>query len=83
MPERGTEVSAAATPPRPVWLLPHPQPLRARIVHLHGEAERIESGWWDGDDVRRDYFVADLDSGQRAWLYRDASQEWMVHGWFA
>jgi protein ImuB len=83
VPERGTEISAPATPPRPVWLLPRPQPLRAGIVCFHGDAERIESGWWDGDDVRRDYYVADLDSGQRAWLYRDATQEWMVHGWFA
>jgi protein ImuB len=84
MPEGGTEPSPAHPLPRPMWLLPQPQPLRSRIVQLHGQAERIESGWWDGEDVRRDYVVADLESGQRAWLFRDALHEgWMVHGWFA
>jgi protein ImuB len=76
----------APSPPRPAWLLPQPLPLRARIVRMLGEPERIESGWWDGDDVRRDYVVADLDSGQRAWLFRESGNEdgaWMVHGWFA
>ena len=85
MPERGTDVSPAIALPRPMWLLPQPQPLRARIVRTHGDPERIESGWWDGGDVRRDYVVADLDNGQRAWLFRVAGSEseWMVHGWFA
>lgn len=72
-------------PLRPLWLLPKPIPLRTRIVRLldaHGE--RIESGWWDGD-LRRDYFVADLDGGQRAWIFRapDSTDGWMLHGWFA
>lgn len=71
-------------PPRPVWLLPQPQPLRARVRRLLGPIERIETGWWDGFDVRRDYAVAELDSGQFAWLFRPAGTEdgWMVHGWF-
>jgi protein ImuB len=84
-PERGAQAPPGVALPRPMWLLPQPQPLRARILRFLGEAERIESGWWDGDDVRRDYVAADLDSGQRAWLFREAGSEgeWMVHGWFA
>jgi protein ImuB len=84
--QRVAEAAPAATPPRPVWLLPQPQPLSSRIVRQLGKSERIESGWWDGRDVRRDYIVADLDSGQRAWLYREVGGDehaWMVHGWFA
>jgi protein ImuB len=80
------ESDAAYPAPRPVWLLPQPQPLRARITQFVGASERIESGWWDGDDARRDYRIADLDTGQRAWLFREAGNEaapWMVHGWFA
>ena len=34
--------------------------------------ERIESGWWDGDDARRDYFVARLPNGALAWVFREA-----------
>ena len=87
----------AAVLPRPLWLLPRPIPLRGRIVRIDGTPERIETGWWDDDDVRRDYVIAELENGQRAWLYRtvDAAnatpvqgadpcaQGWMLHGWFA
>jgi hypothetical protein len=33
--------------------------------------ERIESGWWDGTDVRGDYFVAENPLGETVWIYRD------------
>lgn len=81
---------AQPLPPRPLWLLPRPIPFHGRIVRLLEAPERIETGWWDGDDVRRDYVIADLGSGQRAWLFRIASDgdaapadHWMLHGWFA
>ena len=47
--------------------------------------ERIESGWWEGRDVRRDYFVARTARGQTLWIYRqrDADRAWYVHGIFA
>ena len=32
--------------------------------------ERIESGWWDGADVQRDYYVASDPRGARLWIYR-------------
>ena len=33
--------------------------------------ERIESGWWDGHDVRRDYYVARTAGGVRLWVFRE------------
>jgi protein ImuB len=50
--------------------------------------ERIESGWWDDDDVRRDYFIAETARGEIVWLYRDHRYgiddgEWFLHGLFA
>jgi protein ImuB len=71
--------------PRPLWLLPRPQPLRQPVLRLLSDPERIESGWWDDADVRRDYVIAELGDGQRAWLYREAGSggPWMLHGWFA
>jgi protein ImuB len=78
--------------PRPVWLLPEPQPL-AHIMETQPWAltdgpERIESGWWDGGDVRRDYFVATTPDGATAWIYRDHRYgiddgEWFLHGIFS
>jgi protein ImuB len=52
---------------RPVWLLNEPLPLDERLsmpqwhrssVVLEQGPERIESGWWDGKGVARDYYVA-------------------------
>ena len=50
--------------------------------------ERIESGWWDGADVRRDYYVAESPAGELAWIFRDHCRgtddgEWFLHGLFA
>lgn len=70
--------------PRPLWLLRRPCPLRGPIRVLGGP-ERLESGWWDGADMRRDYYVVQTGHGQRAWAYRAAgsTEGWMLHGWFA
>lgn len=69
---------------RPFWLLPRPIPLRPAPQVLAGP-ERIESGWWDGADRRRDYYLVRTRSGQRAWAFVPvgATSGWMLHGWFA
>jgi protein ImuB len=49
----------ACTAPRPLWLLPAPQPLAERPdgPHWHGplqlvtRGERLESGWWDSGET--------------------------------
>src|SRR5512146_3161027 len=33
--------------------------------------ERIEAGWWEGDEARCDYFVATNARGERYWVYRE------------
>ena len=78
--------------PRPVWLLAEPEPLGHRLEAqpwvLRDGPERIESGWWDGVDVRRDYFVAENPRGETVWIYRDHRYEiddgeWFLQGVFA
>ncbi len=46
--------------------------------------ERIESGWWDGGDIRRDYYVAQDPHGSRLWIYRECTgaKPWFLHGIF-
>jgi protein ImuB len=44
--------------------------------------ERIESGWWDGDEAKRDYFIAQSEDLSLIWIYSDAG-EWFLHGFFA
>jgi len=67
--------------PRPLWLL-EPQRLKEGEFTALAGPERIESGWWDGDDAKRDYFVARLQNASLAWVYREAG-EWYLHGLFA
>lgn len=51
--------TATVAAPRPLWLLPAPQPLveRADGPHWHGplqlvtRGERLESGWWDSGEA--------------------------------
>ncbi|MEW6037588.1 MAG: DNA polymerase Y family protein [Pseudomonadota bacterium] len=75
---------AAARSPRPLWLLPRPRLLSKRDIRILPECERIETGWWDGGPVRRDYHVAVDGAGARLWIYRDAGTAgpWHLHGLF-
>ncbi|TWC27852.1 protein ImuB [Pseudomonas sp. SJZ079] len=76
---------APVGPPRPGWLLRQPMPIGESALRILAGPERIESGWWDGGDVRRDYYLIEMPGGQRGWAYRPvgASGPWLLHGWFA
>lgn len=69
---------------RPVWLFSDPDPVRRDRYQLLRGPERIESGWWDGHDVQRDYFVAADTNGARHWLFRERQppHRWYLHGLF-
>lgn len=83
--EEGRPVLAPALPPRPRWLLKRPIPLRGHGLRIVSGPERLESGWWDGEDARRDYYVLETSQGQRAWAFARVGEQgsWMLHGWFA
>jgi protein ImuB len=78
---------------RPFWLLAQPQALEENdaIPCHHGPLkllagpERIESGWWDGADVARDYFIARAGNEALLWVYRERSPAgaWYLHGIFS
>jgi protein ImuB len=45
--------------------------------------ERIETGWWRGRGVRRDYYRVETQDGHRHWLFRRRSDgQWFWHGNF-
>lgn len=73
--------AVAPAGPRPLWLLEPPRRLGEGDFVLLAGPERIESGWWDGEDVVRDYFIAARGSSL-AWIYR-AREGWFLHGLFA
>lgn len=77
---------------RPLWLLPVARQLPTRDgrpclqgrLRLQPDRERIEAGWWDGQDIARDYFIAVNPSGSRYWVYRELTGErrWFLQGVF-
>jgi protein ImuB len=70
---------------RPGWLLTEPLAVQEGSARIVMGPERIESGWWDGGDVRRDYYLIETRSGQQAWAYRAVGEGgplWL-QGWFA
>ncbi|HSD62105.1 MAG TPA: DNA polymerase Y family protein, partial [Burkholderiales bacterium] len=89
----GTRGAAATSHPRPAWLLAVPRALAARggrpwldgPIELLAGPERIESGWWDGRDVARDYFLARDGHGARLWVFRERRERggWYLHGVFS
>ena len=45
--------------------------------------ERIETGWWRGMMVRRDYWRVLTDKGRLLWVFCDLkTQQWFLHGEF-
>jgi protein ImuB len=91
---RGGTGRGEKVPPRhrPLWILPVPQPLTQRdglpcrrgVLRLTSEPERIETGWWDGAEIARDYYTAIDAQGVRLWVFREraASHAWFLHGVF-
>lgn len=85
--------------PRPSWLLKTPLALSVRQhspyygsrLKLLSPAERIEAGWWNGQLVTRDYFIAECSKHYRYWIYRERigqerlmqeDEAWFLHGVF-
>jgi len=80
--------------PRPIRLaatsiMPDGPPLRFhlggrehRVAHTWGP-ERIETGWWRGRTIGRDYYRVETATGRRFWLFRRLRDgQWFVQGMF-
>jgi protein ImuB len=67
--------------PRPAWLVDPPRRLPQTDFELLAGPERIECGWWDGDEAKRDYFIARR-AASLVWVYRE-DDAWYLHGLFA
>ncbi len=90
---RSTALATVGPPvcPRPLWLLDTPRRLTyeggrlwyAGDLRITGGPERIESGWWDGEMCRRDYYHATSKRGSRLWIFHDlVHRQWYLHGLF-
>lgn len=51
------------------------------VVAHHRGPERIETGWWRQQGIRRDYYRVETTTGRRFWLFRCLRrQKWYLHG---
>ena len=97
---REAQLALELAPPgeRPFWLLEAPRPLAevgtaphyrsdgvAGPLTLLAGPERIETGWWDGEEAGRDYFIARTPDESLVWIYRSHALGggWYLHGLFA
>jgi len=69
---------------RPSWLLQKPRRCDIARYQLLAGPERIETGWWDGRDCRRDYYIVRDDNGSTLWAFHEYKprQGWFLHGVF-
>ncbi len=84
---------AASDKPRPLLLLTEPRalvtldgaPQHHGALALLAGPERIETGWWDGRPVARDYFVAKNPEQEICWIFQDYrfGKKWYLHGYFS
>ncbi|MEZ6076180.1 MAG: hypothetical protein R3C56_11075 [Pirellulaceae bacterium] len=69
--------SASACPTRFTW-----RGTWLEIIEATGP-ERLESGWWRGPSVRRDYFRVATHQAGWWWIFRDMNTgQWFLHGAF-
>ena len=78
-------VHSPSMPHRPLWLFQQPRRCAIEDYRVLAGPERIESGWWDGHDCRRDYFVVRDSGGSTLWAYREYKPEpgWYLQGLFS
>ncbi|MBT3210983.1 MAG: DNA polymerase Y family protein [Planctomycetaceae bacterium] len=54
---------------------------RVHVVMRTRGPERIETAWWRGPTVRRDYYICETNLGGRFWIFRGLQKRaWFLHG---
>ncbi len=81
------EISAVSVDGRPQTDIHEPRLLlvdgQRMPVHRRWGPERIETAWWRGPVVRRDYWRIETVQGRWLWVFRDLrSRQWFWHGEF-
>ncbi|HEV3339658.1 MAG TPA: DNA polymerase Y family protein [Pirellulales bacterium] len=76
----GVEVVSMATHGSPLAFVFLDQ--QHRVQRTWGP-ERIQTGWWRGRSVRRDYYRVETTAGRWFWLFRQLTDNrWYLHGTF-
>lgn len=88
-PVRPLRLSVRPIPIAVVSVVPSGPPISMRVqgssvgIAYREGPERIETGWWRGPHVQRDYYRVITEKGVRLWVFRDRlTGRWFLHGWF-
>jgi len=86
---RPTRLFRAPVPLQVTTAIPSGVPYR---IHHRGQRhdvvrwwgpERIQTGWWRGQPIARDYYRVELENGVHYWIYRRLEDgDWFLHGTF-
>ena len=80
--QRPVEIAATSIVPEGPPIAFRLQGTQHAVTHSVGP-ERVETGWWRGPHVRRDYYRVTTETGRRLWLFRQRDTgRWFLHGWF-
>jgi len=86
---RPVQLLPRVVPIRVIALLPDGPPTwfsyrgREHVLARAWGPERIETAWWRGPDVRRDYFRVVSESGEQFWIFCALPERrWYLHGVF-
>ncbi len=90
VPARPVCLFARPVPIRVIALVPDGPPTwfwysgrEYRVASARGP-ERLETAWWRGPDMRRDYFRVTAETGAQFWIFRALIEgQWFLHGVFA
>lgn len=86
---RPLRISFSPEPIDVIALIPDGPPARfhyggeqKRVVNCWGP-ERLETAWWRGPCVKRDYYRVETESANRFWIFRQLDDgQWFLHGSF-
>ena len=67
---------------QPAFYTVTPSPLTEHADILYGPI-RIDTGWWDNQAIKRDYYILKTEQGAYLYAFRDQQSQWFVQGWFS
>ncbi|NMH59791.1 Y-family DNA polymerase [Alteromonas ponticola] len=80
-----TQASAMLSEPcawQPLFIASQPV-LLTQPSHIQFGPVRLQTGWWDGESVKRDYFITQTARGEYALVYKSPpAEQWYIEGWY-
>lgn len=81
--KQGIRPHCSQSPPALLQLTSHGSSHPPQKLIASWGPERIETGWWRGRTVCRDYWRIETETRQQLWIFRDLRNgEWFLHGEF-